>query len=64
MEYSNSAMRLAIDEYVHNVQYRTVLYLRYCQGETYEQIGEKTNYSTQHIKHICNSYKLVLLSHL
>ena len=54
----------AIDEYVRNPRYRNVLRLRYCQGETYERIAEQVNYSTQHVKYICKTYKELLMSHL
>ena len=62
--YSNTAMQNAIAEYVHNAQYRKILLLRYCEGHTYEKIAEICNYSTQHVKHICKTYKAVLISHL
>lgn len=64
MIYSNTAMNTAIAEYVHNVQYRIILQLRFCDGETYERIAEQTNYSTQHVKYICNQYKGLLMSRL
>ena len=32
MEYRNSDMKIAIDEYVHNTRYREILRLRYCEG--------------------------------
>ena len=62
--YKNSDMCNAIDEYVRNPRYRNVLRLRYCQGETYERIAEEVNYSTQHVKYICKTYKDLLMSHL
>ena len=62
--YKRSDMRSTIEEYVINPIHRKVLKLRYCEGMTYEQIGEKTNYSTQNVKHICKAYKDVLISHL
>lgn len=62
--YKNSDMMLAIDEYVHNPRYRELLRLRYCDGYTYEQIAEAVNFSPQHVKKVCQSYKALLLSHL
>ena len=53
-----------IDEYVRNTKYRYLLHLRFCEGATYEEIAEKTNYSVQHVKHIVKTYKDYLLSHL
>ena len=63
-DYKNSDMCRAISEYVRNPRYRELLRLRYCEGRTYEEIGEITNYSVQHVKHICKTYKEYLLSHL
>ena len=62
MEYKNSDMRLAIAEYVHHPRYRELLSLRYCDGHTYEEIAELVNYSPQHVKHICKTYKALLMS--
>ena len=63
-DYRNSDMCQAIDEYVRNVKYRQVLRLRFCEGRTYEEIALMTNFSTQHVKYICKSYKDMLMSHL
>lgn len=64
LEYKNSDMCKAITEYVRNSKYRYLLYLRFCQGETYEEIAEQTNYSTQHVKYICKTYRDLLMRHL
>ncbi len=60
--YKNSDMLRAIDEFVHNPKYRELLRLRFCDGFTYEEIGEAVGYSTQHVKFICKSYKELLIS--
>lgn len=62
--YKNSDMCNAINEYVRNPRYREVLRLRYCEGRTYEEIAELVNFSPQHVKYICKSYKDILISHL
>lgn len=62
--YKRSDMCKAIDEYVLNPRYRELLRMRYCEGMTYEQIAEAVNYSAQHVKHICKTYKEYLISHL
>lgn len=62
MEYRNSKMNEAIAEYVHVSKYRDVLRLRYCEGMTFAEIGEVTNYSEQHVKKICYAYKDLLMS--
>jgi RNA polymerase sigma factor (sigma-70 family) len=62
--YKNSDMVHAINEYVHNPKYRELLRLRFCDGHTYEEIAERINFSPQHVKHICRSYKELLLSQI
>ena len=62
--YDRFEMRNVIDRYVIDSRYREVLSLKFCEGLTYEQIGESTNYSTQHVKHICTAYRDCLMAHL
>lgn len=62
--YKNSDMLHAINEYVHNPKYREVLRLKFCDGFTYEQIAGAVNFSPQHVKFICRSYKDLLLSQI
>ena len=64
LEYRNSDMYNAIEEYVRNPRYRDLLRMRFCDGVTYEEIGVRVSYSTQHVKYICKTYKPFLLSHL
>lgn len=64
MIYRNSDMVIAINEYVHNAQYREVLRLRLCEGYTYEQIAELCRFSPQHVKHIVRLYKEFLISQI
>ena len=64
MIYKNSDMIIAINEYVHNAQYREVLRLRLCEGYTYEQIAEIARFSPQHVKHIVRLYKDLLISQI
>ena len=63
-DYKNSDMCRAIEEYVRNPRYRAMLRLRFCEGATYEEIAEAVAYSPQHVKHICKTYKALLMSHL
>ena len=60
--YNRHDMSKAIDSYVINPKYREVLYLRLCEGMSHEQVAEATSYSTQHVKHICKTYKTFLIS--
>jgi len=63
-DYTNSAMARAIEEYCHNSRYRELLRLKFCDGHTYEEIGEMVNFSPQHVKKICCEYKALLISHI
>jgi len=54
----------AIDDYIINARYRDILRMRFCEGMSYEQIGEAANYSTQHVKFICKKYRDSLISRL
>ena len=62
--YRRSDMCNAIEEYVINHRYRKVLKLKYCEGMTYEEVAEVVNYSPQHVKHICKTYKEYLMSRI
>ena len=62
--YRNSDMCIAIQEYVHNQKHRELLRLRFCEGLTYEEIAEAVNYSPQHVRSICKTYKALLISSL
>ena len=50
-------MGKVIEAYVINPKYRQVLYLRYVEGMTHEQVAEAAGYSTQHVKSICKNYR-------
>ena len=62
--YNRFDMRNAIESYVVNPRYREILRLRLCEGYTMEQTAEATHYSTQHVKHVCKTYKDYLISRL
>ena len=52
MDYTNSEMRKAIDECIHNDMYRKILRLRMIDGWTYERIAEKVNRTPRHVNRI------------
>ena len=62
--YTNSQMTAAIDEHIHSSWQRDALKLRYIDGLTYDQIAEKTGYSTVYIKEIIKKHKDVLFTNL
>lgn len=41
MEYTNSQIRALIEEYVHSIRDRELLFLRFIDGLTYEQIANR-----------------------
>lgn len=61
-KYNRFEMGRIIEAYVLNPKYRQVLYLKYVEGLTHEQVAEKSNYSTQQVKNICKDYKDFLIS--
>lgn len=64
MKYTNSQMKAAIAEHIHVSWQREAMLLRFCDGLTYEEIAEKTGYSTQYIKEITKKHKPVLFANL
>lgn len=63
-EYTNSQMRVLIDEHIHNRKHRTILLLRYIDGYTYEQIAEEVDMSTQQVKTIIYRAQEKLMQYL
>lgn len=63
-KYNRFDMLNAIENYIINPRYREVLRLKLCEGQTYEEVAEAVNYSTQHVKHIVKTYKAFLISQL
>lgn len=54
----------AIERYVINSKYRDILRLKYCEGYTFEEVAEMTNYSVTHVKRICKEYKELLMNRI
>lgn len=52
VEYTNSVLRHAIDEYIHSERDRKILVLRLIDGLTYEQIAEAVDMSVRQVKNI------------
>jgi len=61
MEYKNSDMFRAIDEYVHVSVDRKILKDRYLNGLTVEQLAEKYYTSTSSIKRTVDKYQGTLM---
>ena len=64
MLYTNSQMQITIDEHIHSSWQREACRLRFCEGMTYEQIGERLGYSTQYIKQIIKRHRTILFANL
>lgn len=52
MDYKNSDMERAIDEYIHNARDRDLLKRRLIDGLCYEPLAEEFNLSVQRVKAI------------
>ena len=63
-EYTNSQMRLLIEEHIHNEKYRKILMSRYIDGLTYERIAELYDMSVQQTKTIIYKAQNKLLKYL
>lgn len=61
---TNSHIKEAITEYIHDKRHREVLLLRYVDGYTYEMIAEIVDMSTSQIKRIIYKNESVLFKHL
>lgn len=71
MEYTNSQIRGLIEEYVHSARDRELLFLRFIDGLTYEQIANRyqqdhpDNYiSVDTVKRAIRKSESKLFSHL
>ena len=59
--YTNSAMREAIDECIHNELHRTILRRRMIDGWTYERIAEEAERTPRQIITIVEQHRRELL---
>lgn len=52
LDLTNSEIREAIDEFIHDAVVREILKDRLIDGMTFERLAEKHGYSPRHIKRI------------
>ena len=52
MDYSNSQIRRAIDEYIHSERDRAILARRLIDGLTFERLAEEFDLSVRRVKTI------------
>ncbi len=64
MEYTNSQIKALICEHIHSARDRKLLYRRFVDGITYEQIAEEFDLSTRQVKNIVYKCEAILLQHL
>jgi len=64
IEYSNSQIANAIDEYIHSARDREILKRRYIDGITYEYLAEEFSLSVRQVKNIVYKASDRLFKHL
>ncbi len=64
MEYTNSQIQTAINEYIHSFRDRKILSMRLIDGLTYERIAEEMDMSVRQIKNIVYRNEETLFSKL
>lgn len=64
IEYSNSQVSKAIDEWIHSERDRAILKRRLIDGLTYEALAEEFSMSTRQIKKIVYKTSESLFCHL
>lgn len=64
MEYTNSQMRLLIDEHIHSERDRGILKRRMIDGICYEPLAEEFDMSVMQIKRIIYREQGKLFDHL
>ena len=64
MEYTNSQIRILIDEYIHSERDRAILQRRLVDGICFEPLAEEFDMSDRQIKTIVYRSEKILFSHL
>lgn len=64
IEYSNSQISVAIDEYIHNERDRAILKRRLIDGICFEPLAEEFNLSVRQTKNIVYKAQSRLFKHL
>lgn len=64
MEYTNSQIKLLIDEWVHSERDRKILYRRLMDGIPFEPLAEEFDLSTRYVKTIVYKNEQILFSNL
>ncbi len=64
IEYTNSQVIAAIDEYIHSERNRKIMVDRLVNGICYEPLAEKYDLSVAQIKRIVYKCQMVIFKHL
>lgn len=59
--YTNTALKVAINERIHSKRDRAVMFDRYANGLTYEQLADKYDISVNTVKRIIHKYDFILI---
>lgn len=64
IEYTNSQIATAIDEYIHSERDRQILKRRFIDGICYEPLAEEFGLSVERVKKIVYKANDILFKHL
>jgi len=59
--YTNSEIKILIDEYVHSERDRKILVRRFCDNICFEPLAEEFDLSVRHVKNIVYKYDYILM---
>lgn len=63
-EYTNSAVSLAIDEYIHSERDRAILKRRFIDGVFFEPLAEEFGLSVRQVKNIVYKNENLIFDHI
>lgn len=63
MTYTNTAIAVLIDEYIHNERDRAILKRRLIDGICFEPLAEEFDLSVRQVKSIVYRHQAVILKH-
>lgn len=64
MEYTNSQIKILIEDFVHSRRDRAILSARLIDGLTFEQIAELVEMSPRQVRTIVHKCESILFKHL
>lgn len=64
MEYTNSQIRTLIDEHIHSIRDRQILYQRLINGATIDALAGEFDLSVSQVKRVIRRNEEILFRHL